>query len=87
MSGEFATYLMRSLVSEGTRHETVGEDLRRRSSRASGRAKRPDRPDSHDYRRKTHLENETDCSLTVTDTQDRDQAILRALPRGGRSRT
>jgi len=80
MSGEFATYLMRSLLSEGrVRYETVektSEGIKPRLIEREG----PTGLIVTTTAVKLHPENETRLlSLTVTDTQDQTRAIMAAL--------
>jgi DNA-binding transcriptional ArsR family regulator len=80
MSGEFATYLMRSLLSEGcVRYETVertSEGIRPRLIEREG----PTGLVVTTTAVKLHPENETRLlSLTVTDTQEQTQAVMAAL--------
>jgi DNA-binding transcriptional ArsR family regulator len=80
MSGEFATYLMRSLLSEGrVRYETVertSEGMKPRLIEREG----PTGLIVTTTAVKLHPENETRLlSLTVTDTQDQTRAIMAAL--------
>jgi hypothetical protein len=80
MSGEFATYLMRSLLSEGrVRYETVektSEGMRPRLIEREG----PTGLIVTTTAVKLHPENETRLlSLTVTDTQDQTKAVMAAL--------
>jgi hypothetical protein len=80
MSGEFATYLMRSLLSEGrVRYETVeqtSEGIRPRLIEREG----PTGLIVTTTAVKLHPENETRLlSLTVTDTQDQTRAVMAAL--------
>jgi DNA-binding transcriptional ArsR family regulator len=80
MSGEFATYLMRSLLSEGcVRYETVekaSEGLKPRLIEREG----PTGLIVTTTAVKLHPENETRLlSLTVTDTQAQTQAVMAAL--------
>jgi MarR family protein len=80
MSGEFATYLMRSLLSEGrVRYETVektSEGMKPRLIEREG----PTGLIVTTTAVKLHPENETRLlSLTVTDTQDQTRAVMAAL--------
>jgi hypothetical protein len=80
MSGEFATYPMRSLLSEGrVRYETVektSEGIKPRLIEREG----PTGLIVTTTAVKLHPENETRLlSLTVTDTQDQTRAIMAAL--------
>jgi hypothetical protein len=80
MSGEFATYLMRSLLSEGkVRYETVektSEGIKPRLIEREG----PTGLIVTTTAVKLHPENETRLlSLTVTDTQDQTRAVMSAL--------
>jgi hypothetical protein len=80
MSGEFATYLMRSLLSEGrVRYETVektSEGMKPRVIEREG----PTGLIVTTTAVKLHPENETRMlSLTVTDTQDQSRAVMAAL--------
>jgi hypothetical protein len=80
MSGEFATYLMRSLLSEGKlRYETLektSEGIRPRLIEREG----PTGLIVTTTAVKLHPENETRLlSLTVTDTQDQTRAVMAAL--------
>jgi DNA-binding transcriptional ArsR family regulator len=80
MSGEFATYLMRSLLSEGrVRYETVektSEGIKPRLIEREG----PTGLIVTTTAVKLHSENETRLlSLTVTDTQDQTRAVMAAL--------
>jgi DNA-binding transcriptional ArsR family regulator len=80
MSGEFATYLMRSLLSEGcVRYETVektSEGMKARLIEREG----PTGLIVTTTAVKLHPENETRLlSLTVTDTQDQTRAVMAAL--------
>jgi hypothetical protein len=80
MSGEFATYLMRSLLSEGrVRYETVertSEGIKPRLIEREG----PTGLIVTTTAVKLHAENETRLlSLTVTDTQDQTRAVMAAL--------
>src|SRR5215212_9317977 len=80
MSGEFATYLMRSLLSEGrVRYETVektAEGMKPRLIEREG----PTGLIVTTTAVKLHPENETRLlSLTVTDTQDQTRAVMAAL--------
>ena len=80
MSGEFATYLMRSLLSEGrVRYETVektSEGIKPRLIEREG----PTGLIVTTTAVKLHPENETRLlSLTVTDTQEQTRAVLAAL--------
>jgi DNA-binding transcriptional ArsR family regulator len=80
MSGEFATYLMRSLLSEGrVRYETVektSEGIKPRLIEREG----PSGLIVTTTAVKLHPENETRLlSLTVTDTQDQTRAVMAAL--------
>jgi len=80
MSGEFATYLMRSLLSEGrVRYETVektSEGMKPRLIEREG----PTGLIVTTTAVKLHPENETRVlSLTVTDTQDQTRAVMAAL--------
>jgi hypothetical protein len=80
MSGEFATYLMRSLLSEGkVRYETVektSEGLKPRLIEREG----PTGLIVTTTAVKLHPENETRLlSLTVTDTQEQTRAVMAAL--------
>src|SRR5215217_796679 len=80
MSGEFATYLMRSLLSEGrVRYETVektSEGIKPRLIEREG----PTGLIVTTTAVKLHPENETRLlSLTVTDTQDQTRAVMAAL--------
>src|SRR5215211_5263851 len=80
MSGEFATYLMRSLLSEGrVRYETVeqtSEGMKPRLIEREG----PTGLIVTTTAVKLHSENETRLlSLTVTDTQDQTRAVMAAL--------
>jgi hypothetical protein len=80
MSGEFATYLMRSLLSEGrVRYETVeqtSEGMRPRLIEREG----PTGLIVTTTAVKLHPENETRLlSLTVTDTQEQTRAVMAAL--------
>jgi hypothetical protein len=80
MSGEFATYLMRSLLSEGkVRYETVektSEGLKPRLIEREG----PTGLIVTTTAVKLHPENETRLlSLTVTDTQDQTRVVMAAL--------
>jgi hypothetical protein len=80
MSGEFATYLMRSLLSEGrVRYETVEkttEGIKPRLIEREG----PTGLIVTTTAVKLHPENETRLlSLTVTDTQEQTRAIMAAL--------
>jgi hypothetical protein len=80
MSGEFATYLMRSLLSEGrVRYETVektSEGIKPRFIEREG----PTGLIVTTTAVKLHPENETRLlSLTVTDTQDQTRAVMAAL--------
>src|SRR5215213_3297334 len=80
MSGEFATYLMRSLLSEGrVRYETVektSEGMKPRLIEREG----PTGLIVNTTAVKLHPENETRLlSLTVTDTQDQTRAVMAAL--------
>jgi hypothetical protein len=80
MSGEFATYLMRSLLSEGClRYETVektSEGMKPRLIEREG----PTGLIVTTTAVKLHPENETRLlSLTVTDTQDQTRAVMAAL--------
>jgi DNA-binding transcriptional ArsR family regulator len=82
MSGEFATYLMRSLLSEGcVRYETVektSEGMKPRLIEREG----PTGLIVTTTSVKLHPENETRLlSLTVTDTQDQTRAVMAALAR------
>src|SRR3712207_8449007 len=83
MSGEFATYLMRSLLSEGRiRYETVektSEGIKPRLIEREG----PTGLIVTTTAVKLHPENETRLlSLTVTDTQDQTRAVMAALAEG-----
>src|ERR671911_181793 len=83
MSGEFATYLMRSLLSEGkVRYETVektSEGMKPRLIEREG----PTGLIVTTTALKLHPENETRLlSLTVTDTQDQTKAVMAALAEG-----
>jgi len=80
MSGEFATYLMRSLLSEGrVRYETVektSEGMKPRLIEREG----PTGLIVTTTAVKLHPENETRVlSLTVTDTQDQTRAVMASL--------
>jgi DNA-binding transcriptional ArsR family regulator len=80
VSGEFATYLMRSLLSEGrARYETVektSEGMKPRLIEREG----PTGLIVTTTAVKLHQENETRLlSLTVTDTQDQTRAVMAAL--------
>jgi urease gamma subunit len=80
MASDFATYLMRSLLSEGkVRYETVestSEGIRPRLIEREG----PTGLVITTTAVKLHPENETRLlSLTVTDTQDQTRSVLRAL--------
>jgi hypothetical protein len=80
MSGEFATYLMRSLLSEGrVRYETVektSEGMKPRLIEREG----PTGLIVTTTAVKLHAENETRLlSLTVTDTQEQTRAVMAAL--------
>jgi hypothetical protein len=80
MSGEFAAYLMRSLLSEGrVRYETVektSEGMKPRLIEREG----PTGLIVTTTAVKLHPENETRLlSLTVTDTQDQTRAVMAAL--------
>jgi hypothetical protein len=80
MSGEFATYLMRSLLSEGcVRYETVektSEGMKPRLIKQEG----PTGLVVTTTAVKLHPENETRLlSLTVTDTQEQTRAVMAAL--------
>jgi hypothetical protein len=80
MSGEFATYLMRSLLSEGkVRYETVektSEGMKPRLIEREG----PTGLIVTTTAVKLHPENETRLlSLTVTDTQEQTRAVMGAL--------
>jgi hypothetical protein len=80
MSGEFATYLIRSLLSEGkVRYETVektSEGMKPRLIEREG----PTGLIVTTTAVKLHSENETRLlSLTVTDTQDQTRAVMAAL--------
>jgi MarR family len=80
MSGEFATYLMRSLLSEGrVRYETVektSEGMKPRLIEREG----PTGLIVTTTAVKLHSENETRLlSLTVTDTQEQTRAVMAAL--------
>jgi hypothetical protein len=80
MSGEFATYLMRSLLSEGrVRYETVeksSEGMKPRLIEREG----PTGLIVTTTVVKLHPENETRLlSLTVTDTQEQTRAVMAAL--------
>jgi len=80
MSGEFATYLMRSLLSEGrVRYKTVektSEGMKPRLIEREG----PTGLIVTTTAVKLHPENETRLlSLTVTDTQDQTRAVMAAL--------
>jgi hypothetical protein len=80
MSGEFATYLMRSLLSEGcVRYETVektSDGIKPRLIQREG----PTGLIVTTTAVKLHPENETRLlSLTVTDTQDQTRAVMAAL--------
>src|SRR5918912_4470125 len=80
MSGEFATYLIRSLLSEGrVRYETVGktsEGIKPRLIEREG----PTGLIVTTTAVKLHPENETRLlSLTVTDTQEQTRAVMAAL--------
>jgi hypothetical protein len=80
MSGEFATYLMRSLLSEGrVRYETVektSEGMKPRLIEREG----PTGLIVTTTAVKLHPENETRLlSLTVSDTQDQTRAVMAAL--------
>jgi hypothetical protein len=80
MSGEFATYLMRSLLSEGrVRYETVektSEGMKPRLIEREG----PTGLIVTTTAVKLHPENETRLlSLTVTDTHDQTRAVMAAL--------
>ena len=80
MSGEFATYLMRSLLSEGrVRYETVektSEGMKPRLIEREG----PTGLIVTTTAVKLHPENETRMlSLTVTDTQEQTRAVMAAL--------
>jgi hypothetical protein len=80
MSGEFASYLMRSLLSEGrVRYETVektSEGMKPRLIEREG----PTGLIVTTTAVKLHPENETRLlSLTVTDTQDQTRAVMAAL--------
>jgi CRP-like cAMP-binding protein len=80
ISGEFATYLMRSLLSEGcVRYETVektSEGIKPRLIEREG----PTGLIVTTTAVKLHPENETRLlSLTVTDTQDQTRAVMAAL--------
>jgi hypothetical protein len=80
MSGQFATYLMRSLLSEGrVRYETVektSEGMKPRLIEREG----PTGLIVTTTAVKLHPENETRLlSLTVTDTQDQTRAVMAAL--------
>ena len=80
MSGEFATYLMRSLLSEGrVRYETVektSEGMKPRLIEREGLTGLIVTTTAV----KLHPENETRLlSLTVTDTQDQTRAVMAAL--------
>jgi hypothetical protein len=80
MSGDFATYLMRSLLSEGrVRYETVkktSEGMKPRLIEREG----PTGLIVTTTAVKLHPENETRLlSLTVTDTQDQTRAVMAAL--------
>jgi len=83
MSGDFATYLMRSLLSEGrVRYETVEstkDGIRPRLIEREG----PTGLIVTTTAVKLHPENETRLlSLTVADTQEQTRNVLRALARG-----
>jgi hypothetical protein len=80
MSGDFATYLMRSLLSEGrVRYETVektSDGMKPRLIEREG----PTGLIVTTTAVKLHPENETRLlSLTVTDTQDQTRAVMAAL--------
>jgi DNA-binding transcriptional ArsR family regulator len=80
MSGEFATYLMRSLLSEGkVRYESVektSEGIKPRLIERKG----PTGLIVTTTAVKLHPENETRLlSLTITDTQDQTRAVMAAL--------
>jgi DNA-binding transcriptional ArsR family regulator len=80
MSGEFATYLMRSLLSEGcVRYETVektSEGMKPRLIEREG----PTGLIVTTTAVKLHPENETRLlSLTITDTQEQTRAVMAAL--------
>ena len=82
MSGDFATYLMRSLLSEGhVRYETVEstpQGIRPRLIEREG----PTGLIITTTAVKLHPENETRLvSLTVTDTRDQTRNVIRALAR------
>jgi hypothetical protein len=84
MSGEFATYLIRSLLSEGrVRYETVektSEGMKPRLIVREG----PTGLIVTTTAVKLHPENETRLlSLTVTDTQDQTKAVMAALAEEG----
>jgi hypothetical protein len=80
MSGEFATYLMRSLLSEGrVRYETVEKTSQGMKPRLIER-EGPTGLIVTTTAVKLHPENETRLlSLTVTDTQDQTRAVMAAL--------
>ena len=83
MSGDFATYLMRSLLSEGrVRYETVEstkDGIRPRLIEREG----PTGLIVTTTAVRLHPENETRMlSLTVTDTQDQTRDVIRALAKG-----
>ena len=88
MSGDFATYLMRSLLSEGrVRYETVEstpQGIRPRLIEREG----PTGLIITTTAVKLHPENETRLvSLTVTDTRDQTRNIIRALARPEKGET
>ena len=83
MSGDFATYLMRSLLSEGrVRYETVEstkDGIKPRLIEREG----PTGLIVTTTAVRLHPENETRMlSLTVTDTQDQTRDVLKALAKG-----
>ncbi len=88
MSGDFATYLMRSLLSEGrVRYETVEstkDGIRPRLIEREG----PTGLIVTTTAVRLHPENETRMlSLTVTDTQDQTRDVIRALAKGKTEQT
>ena len=88
MSGDFATYLMRSLLSEGrVRYETVEstkDGIKPRLIEREG----PTGLIVTTTAVRLHPENETRMlSLTVTDTQDQTRDVLKALAKGKTQKT
>jgi hypothetical protein len=88
MSGDFATYLMRSLLSEGrVRYETVEstkDGIKPRLIEREG----PTGLIVTTTAVRLHPENETRMlSLTVTDTQDQTKNVLKALAKGRTEKT